>query len=216
MHTSKHKIIILIVLAVLLAVALAVVILNDTKRDAGDAVSVQGLGDYLPVEVEDGIKKFRSRELGIAYEYPSDYLLFLMKKTDESGMTEHQARLMPDVPLIQDAIAGKEIPATEWPPSIGISSYKVTSAATLEDWIRSNPMQANYFPLNPTEDVLIPTTIAGIQALRYTTHGLYEYDTVVFAYDAWIVVASVGSFGPEDDIRSDFDTILTSVVVGRD
>ena len=144
-----------------------------------------------------GTLEYRSNELGLAFKYPDTYQVQLQHT--ETG----------HVVVLMDKTAAANIPQNgEGPPAITVSEFSNAQGTSLENWIRNTP-QSN-FQIS-TDKVLTPGSVGDRNALAYQHSGLYESDAVAVDADNRIFLFAAGWMSADDQIRKDFENLLSTV-----
>lgn len=147
------------------------------------------------------LQTFSSDLLGVSFTYPEGYVL----TERDIGNGERKAHAI-------TLIHGSNLPlpeAGEGPPAIVIEMFQNDlDKQTTEGWI-INTSASNYKLGN---GVLTPVSLGGENALRYSWDGLYQGQTIALAREKWVYAFSVTMLTPTDQIRSDFEKVVDSVI----
>ncbi len=141
-----------------------------------------------------------SSEDGVSFTYPPTYRL--------SSRIEGNAERSWDVLTL---VPKDYVPPTggEGPPAISMSVFVNTEGLSLDAWVTGDA-RSNW-KLALQDGGLGSTTVGGQPALAYRYSGLYETNAVAVAYKGKIFLFEGGWLTPEDQVRKDFDTVLSSV-----
>jgi hypothetical protein len=150
---------------------------------------------------------YSSAAYGLAFSYPAKYFV-----TEYDSGTPQRSRhsivLLEDTPFTRDLVAGK-VPGTEAPPGITVDIFdNALDRTALRAWVEGNAN--SNFKLS-IDGKLASTSIHGKEALSYTWDGLYRGDSVVVAHKSNIIMFSVTYHSPDDEVRDDFENVLSSV-----
>ena len=173
---------------------------------APDTPPLSGLGQYYQeAPVVGGTKAYRSDKFGISFVYPENYLLFEGQGEGAEGIEYYGVSVIPDSPHLREVMSGTD---GETGTHITLIFYREPKyVGSLEEWVRAKMKWRS--GLDFPETTYTKTMVAGAPALRYLdVSGLYQRDTVLFAYGEWIVEATA------DDasyFKTDFDKILSSI-----
>lgn len=155
--------------------------------------------NWAPVENEQ-TKFFENQVLGLSFSYPSRYKL-TEREVGNAERGHYQIML-----AMSETPSEPEIPR-EGPPAITIDIYQNNlDRQSLTDWLDTN--DSNY---KQAISPLASTTIVGQEAVRYTWDGLYRGDTTAFVYGSNIFAFTVTYLGVEDQIRNDYQAVLSSL-----
>ncbi len=157
-------------------------------------------------ELDTPEKIYVSDDLNLRFEYPPHYFL------ERKNMTG-QARTRTSLILTEDNEENRsrregQAPAGEGPVSINIDVYPNPTGQSAESWVK-NVDESNY--KLSANGLLTATSVEHKDAISYKWSGLYEADNVVVSTDKFIYSFSVTYTSPEDQIRSDFQSLLKSV-----
>lgn len=144
---------------------------------------------------------YRSDTYDIAFTYPAHYEL-------SERMVTSALRYHYNVALVERSSEAPPVDS-EGPTAITVDIYQNDlDQQSVEDWIRGSS-DSNY-KLSP-DGVLTPTEVAGTPALQYRWDGLYLGESTVFSWNENIIMVSVTYFSAEDQIRTDYETVLDSI-----
>lgn len=144
-------------------------------------------------------RAYTSDEYGVSFTYPDTYTL---AERDTNEVPPVHVVTLADTDALQSAPQNGE-----GPTSITLSIFDATSTSPAE-WVR-NSVSSN-FQLSG-DGVLASTTVDGLEAVRYTSDGLYATDNVVLVHESRIYMFSVGWLSRSDAIVQDFEELLTTV-----
>lgn len=185
----------------LLIVALvAFILIPKESPTAGDDVGSATLSDgktypigvFRDAPLSDGKRVFSAGEFGIAFEYPSEYLLF-EHEGDTTGESDfyHNFNIVSEGPALETIARAEAGLPGEGPPSVAITFYNNPDNYSPAQWVReANSAYTNYHAEDRVA-TLASTTVDGVPAIAYSSsYGLYASDYVAFAHGKWIVVVS--------------------------
>ncbi len=166
---------------------------------------IVGVGLYISYEtslsnnpVSSAAENFSSQDIGLSFTYPKNY---------ELAVTDDQEGAVRIITLMDKA----NLPVgqnTEGPPAITVQRFDNPQNLSLDEWIRTTP--ASNWQLS-TMGELGASTVGGEPGLGYTYSGLYEETSIAVAHNGKIYLFSVGILTAEDQIKTDFFTLLDSV-----
>lgn len=148
------------------------------------------------------LKKYNSREVGVAFYYPDKYFL----EDRKVGSGERVIVLTEDTEenrLVREGLSE----GREGGVAISIAIHKSTSSTTPIEWVKTNKV-SNFSLLMGEFD---EGKVAGKDALFYITDGLYTTDNLVIVRGSDIVHISVNYLTLEDPIRKDLSKILKTL-----
>lgn len=148
----------------------------------------------------DRSQLFSSPAMGLAFSYGEAY---------EATTTEHgtDERMWHTVVLLPKGYKAPE--GGEGPPAITVSDFPNPEHLSLEEWVLGDA-RSNW-KLAAQDGGLGSTTVAATPGLMYLHSGLYETDAVAVARGDKVYLFEAGWQTPEDQIRKDFDTLLSTV-----
>ena len=149
-------------------------------------------------------KIYSSDTYGLSFEYPATYSLQEIDLGGSGGVPHHA------IVLIAESAA--QIPAaSDGPPAITVELYRNDfSQRQLENWVRGSSVS------NFTQSIdgrLAAQTVAGVPALFYRWDGLYRSDTYALGHGTNVILLSVTYNAPDDQIRQDFDQLISSLTL---
>jgi hypothetical protein len=220
MQQSKYKKLLLAVFGILLLLGIGIAIQKSTKNntasnnieDLTDGEKINYIGTFHNSPTTNGLKAYRSSEMGISFKYPTGYLLFENKNSFE-GVDYRSLTIAPKEPMLEAISRARANSGGEGPASINISFISNPKSLALEQWMRANSAHSNF---NPDADPgaassLASTTVAGTSALMWHSDlGLYANDYVAFLYGDWVVVVSAADMGAMIPIQ-DFQAVLSTI-----
>lgn len=146
-----------------------------------------------------GPKEFFSSQAKLIFTYPGNYVL----TEHEEGSSEREWSVV----ILTDQNSPPPPENSEGLPSIVVVVFDNLEGQTLEEWIRGSAF--SNFKLS--DETLASTTVGGEPALAYRYSGLYENDAVAVIANDKIYFFAAGWITELDQIRQDFQNILTSV-----
>lgn len=150
-------------------------------------------GETFIREVEENI--YESDRFGIRFSYPDGYEL------QEREQAPGQSAII----IMEEDVV---IPENgEGPPTITIVIHDNASGQSLESWVR-NDRDSNF---QLSSGTFATGTVHGRTAIMYKSDGLYPTDNVVVSHKGGVIHLSGGYLTPEDEIRSDFQKVLSSI-----
>lgn len=157
------------------------------------------LGSSIP---DQNVAVYSSDRYGISFEYPKTYVID-EREVGDSHRSHYSITLFEQKALENMPQNG------EGPTAITIDIFQNDlDALSIDQWVRGT----SYSNFKLSQDGLIATTsLARVPALSYTWDGLYRGESVVFAHAGAIVMLSVTSLTPQDNIRADFTKLLDSI-----
>jgi hypothetical protein len=141
-----------------------------------------------------------SSEDGVQFQYPDRYEL--------SSRTEGNAERQWDTLVLLP----KNYTAPQYgegPPTISMSVFQNPEGLSAAEWVRGD--ERSNWKLIVDDRASTTTTVGGLPALWYHFSGLYETDSVAVSANGKIFLFSVGWLEPQDQTRTDFQTLLKSV-----
>lgn len=157
-----------------------------------------------PIPIQPTEETYTNAEFGLSFAYPSNYV---RTERDEPGTAERRRHT---ITLVRrDDLPPPE--AGEGPPALTVQLFQNDlDTLSTESWVRGS--NDSNFKLSPNQE-LTPITVSGKPAVAYRWDGLYTGRTVAYADERWIYAFSVTYLDPSDTIVSDFDRLLSSVVI---
>lgn len=155
-------------------------------------------------ETSDGMHSYENAAYGIAFAYPDTYRI--QERNLNSAGREHFVITLADSQALDEAPVNGE-----GPTSITFEVFSFAAEGQmLESWVR-NANESN-FRLSP-DQALVARAVGntGVQGLAYSWDGLYRGESVAFEHRGRAVVASVTSITSGDQIRADFNRILSTL-----
>jgi predicted PurR-regulated permease PerM len=142
---------------------------------------------------------------GVSFSYPDNYVVTERDMPGSAQRAHHSIVLM-------DKTAAENIPeGGEGPPTINVDIIQNNlDKQTPEQWIK-NASISNY-KLSP-DGTIIEGEVAGVPSYTYTWDGLYRGESTVLEHKGNILMFSVTTLTPTDQIRYDFDGLLSSVTL---
>lgn len=154
--------------------------------------------------VQIGTLHYVNDEFGIEFDYPVGYRLderktgngerlkmtvTLMREEDYANLENRQNGEGP-VSITFDVFQNDvdRLNVAEWIENVGVSNYNL-----------------------PPDEPYAMTTAGGVVAYMYRWSGLYEGESVVFGHGDAIIMASVSYMAQNDDIRTDFGSIMATL-----
>lgn len=135
-----------------------------------------------------------SSEDGVSFMYPDTY-----------GLSSHPGGPGEGDTLVLLPKGYVAPPNSEGPPAITMSIFATTTP--LESWIRENP-RSNF---GLSFEAPASTNVGGESAFSYEHGGLYNYDAFAVAHGGKIFLFEAGWNAPQDQIRADFQNLVSSV-----
>lgn len=177
---SSRLIVIGMLAAVLFGVYFLVPSVKETRMGAGTSTP-----QVLP---NQEAKHYKNTTYGIAFDYPSGYVLDEGERGD--GHREHYG-----IVLVREEDSEPRL-NSEGPTALTVDIYQNNlDKQTLTGWlIGSN--QSNF---KLSDGTYASTTIHGREAITYRWSGLYEGETTAFLHNDRIVVVSVTFMTPGDE-----------------
>jgi hypothetical protein len=143
-------------------------------------------------------KSYENEAYGLSFMYPSTYEIN-EREVGDAHRGHYSIAVLENVAIPENG---------EGPTAITLDIFQNNlDRQTVSDWIK-NSNNSNY---KLSHDILATTTIAGKEGLSYTWDGLYRGESVVFEHKDSIIMLSVTSLTPEDKIRKDFETVLSTL-----
>lgn len=146
------------------------------------------------------LSEFYSERLGVAFSYSNVYDATTTRLSN-GGNSWQVVTLVP-----KGYVAPED---GDGPAAISLQVIPNTKKLSAEQWIMKD--SRSNWQLNDAPGGLGSTTIGGESALVYTYSGLYNTSAVVVARDPYIYFFTGEWNAPEDQIRSDFQTMLGSL-----
>lgn len=141
-----------------------------------------------------------SSEDGVSFMYPDTYELSMHVE----GNGERSWNFLV---LLPKGYVPPE--AGEGPPSISMGVFPNPEGLSVEQWVKGDG-RSNW-KLIVDDRASRPMIVGGKAALWYHYSGLYETDSVAVAYGEKIFLFSVGWLDPQDQIRLDFNNLVSGV-----
>lgn len=144
---------------------------------------------------------YTNEKFGFSFSYPEGYVVDAssenqLPSSDESLQSVIEIWKQADYEAIQSA----NFEGGEYPPNINIRVYNNVEQLPLEDWKEE---------LSHDDDRAL--TVAGQDAIAYTSTGLYESDNVVLSSpDGQVIRLSVGYIDASDPMRQVFQEVVSS------
>jgi len=152
-------------------------------------------------------KTYENASYGVSFAYPANYVL-TEKNTGNAERARHSIILInqSDFERVQNDI--KNGTPSDGPTAIIIDMFQNDlDKQSVENWIK-NTNESNW---KLAKSSLASTTLSGTRAFTYSWSGLYEGESMVFAHKNNIFMISVTYFGQTDQIRKDYNDILSSL-----
>ncbi len=152
------------------------------------------------------MQTYVSSEYGITFDYPVGYEL---SERDLEGSAERKRHAITlvrseDLPLPENG---------EGPPSIAIVFVQNNlDGLTTREWVEGSA--DSNFKQSPDQGTA-EVKVGGRDGLVYRWDGLYHGETTAVASSKWIYAFSVSFEAEDDEIVSDYHTILNSVAYSR-
>ena len=156
---------------------------------------------------EDGMvwEQYENRDLGLFFQYrtaPDGYVLIPQSTTSADPISlanmvlvnksEHEELLATEVPR-------------EGPPAISFQIFSNPAKLTPLEWVKANPTLSN---VDLARTAIEEKEFNGVPAVRYTTDGLYQNDTILASNNGNIYLIT-GSYDNSDSVvRQDFLEML--------
>lgn len=140
---------------------------------------------------------YTNSEYSISFEYPASYVF---EEGQEAG---HHS-----IVLMDKEVAAQAPKNGEGPTAITFEIFENPRALSPLAWAKATP--ASNFQLSP-DQMLASSTQADAESIAYVWDGLYRGESYVFEHGTRIVMASVTTLTPEDQIRKDFEKILRTL-----
>lgn len=170
---------------------------------------VLGIGVYVFMSapwqrLTPPLSTYSSSVYGISMGYPDQYAL----EEREVGNGERYHYV---ITLIEKTALENIPEGGEGPPAINVDIYQNNlDNVPVEDWIRGR--NDSNFKLS-VDGRVSSTSVGGVQAYYYRWDGLYQGESTALAHKGNIIVFTVTYLAPEDQIRTDFSKILSSVAL---
>ncbi|MDP3646110.1 MAG: hypothetical protein Q8R25_03410 [bacterium] len=147
-------------------------------------------------------KMYTNAVYGISFQYPDTYEISEREAGDaHRGHYAITLTRKADLPPPQNG---------EGPPTVSIDIHQNDiDNMSLLGWLLGT--NAGNFKLS--DGTYASTTISGREAVRYRWSGLYEADAVAFLHNDWFVTISGTYLDPNDSIRRDFQTVVSSFIL---
>lgn len=141
-----------------------------------------------------------SSEDGVQFQYPNRYEL--------SSRTEGNAERQWDTLVL---LPKGYVPPVggEGPPTISMSVFQNPEGFSASEWVKGDA-RSNW-KLTVDDRASKSMVVGGQPALWYHYSGLYETDSVAVAHKGKIFLFSVGWLEPQDQIRTDFNQLVSGV-----
>lgn len=151
--------------------------------------------------------EYSAQQLGLRFEYrlePDGYTLIEQDQTDSTGPI--QTLVLVNTKEYEEALASTE--PREGPPVITVAVFANPENLSAEVWANSNTQFSLY---NLAMNEATTASLGGIEALTYRADGLYPSDTYIVSTNSKIYLISGSYLNPEDQIRRDFEDLLSSI-----
>lgn len=157
-----------------------------------------------PVTTSSGINLYANGTYGMSFPYKAEYLL----SEGERGTLQS-----PHYAIVLTHEKDADLPlGGEGPTTISIDIYpNAPNPKSLEAWLVTQ--SESNFALSPGE--LVETMVSGEPALMYRWSGLYEGETTAVLHDGNVVLISVTYLSPDDQIVSDYQSLLLGLTLAR-
>ncbi len=157
------------------------------------------------INIQKDTKEYSSLSYGISFSY-NDIYHIEEKNTGNGERSRHTIILTEDTEENRLVREGKS-PPREGPTAISIDIFQNLEKQSVESWIK-NTSDSNY---KLGDGTLVPLTLNQKDAFSYRWSGLYEGNSVVFTHKDNIVMMSVTFLTPQDQILTDFETLLATI-----
>lgn len=173
-----------------------------------DGEIVPGFGTYHESLIENGIQSYASSALGVAFDYPSDYLLFAWGAGVSGADAYETIMLSPATSTLAAIRYIRDGGRRGRPASIGLVFFPKPSTgyAAIPAWLVTHMNMTNFDPASVPAIVLTTTTVAGFPAYAYQMFGMFTFNYRAFIAGDCLVLAWA-----EDDTDKDFGPILQSL-----
>lgn len=153
---------------------------------------------------EDENVAYENTVYGIGFSYPDNYVI---TERDMPGSAERGHHVI----TLMDRTAANIPVGGEGPTTITVEVFQNNiDTQTPENWIK-NTSVSNY--KLSTDGIIKQGFIVGTPSLTYTWDGLYRGESTVIEHRDNVVVFSVTTMTATDQIRYDFDGVLSSVTL---
>lgn len=162
-------------------------------------------GPVILEETPNG-QQYSSDLYGISFTYSQGYYL----KERDAGTAERPQLsliLVEDTQENRDVVEGRTTEPRDGPISINVDVYPNPDRLTAEDWVRAD---TNWTVRTSEAAPIGRGQIAGV---TYSWSGLYEGKTVIVTEGTRAYVFSVTWLEPIDPILTEFDALLSNVVL---
>jgi hypothetical protein len=182
-----------------------VVLYTDTKQEPS--------GINVPPEKRDDAHMLRYTDgaLGFGFTYrddPDGYYLFEAERgTNDPEDLVHTITLT--VKSEHDELLRATSPR-EGPPTIVMYVFQDGEDASLRAWAETNARTSN---IQLIRGDVTDTTIAGADAIRYESDGLYLFDNVIFRHENHTFLISGAYHDENSRTRRDFQPLLDSLTL---
>jgi hypothetical protein len=147
------------------------------------------------------VQTYANDLFGISFTYPAGYVL----AEAEVGTVERPHYV---ITIIQEEDAVPRV-NSEGPTAIRLNFYQnTTRPLTIPEWLATD--ESNF---NLGNGMTASTSLDGTDAVSYQWSGLYQGETMAFLHNGWIVAASVTYTSPADQIYTDYQMLLSSLVL---
>lgn len=147
-------------------------------------------------------KEYTNAALGIAFSYPANYVV--EEREAGNGERRHYSIMLAD----EQALAQAPING-EGPTAITFDFYQNNlDTLSVADFVTMRA-ESNY--KLSTGEKIAPLVLDGREAFTYSWDGLYRGISGAIAHGDWILVASVTTLTPEDQIAKDFRSIIEGI-----
>ncbi len=157
-------------------------------------------------QVTPAASTFTSPEFDFTFAYPQSYIA----KPADLGADNHNPDLKAFIDLWSDrnyaAIQANVYEGSEYPANVSVSVYEKAETIGLEEWVRQD------FRFLAVMDVT-PLQLAGQDAIRFASTGLYEYDNIaVLSPDgkSVVIINLARLMEDNEDYKPAFETILST------
>ena len=164
-------------------------------------------------EKTDGVEEYRLEREGISFEYKTEPDGYVVEDLSSFIGEEPEGIEVISVYRLMNAREKAELEASEGgregPPTINLTVFKNVQNQSAKQWVDTFPLFSNLnFIIGEIDQEAV---VAGVDAIRYLTDGLYQNQNVVIAHDDYIYYF-VGSFLEKDSaIYRDFNILIDSV-----
>lgn len=179
----------------------------DQTDSSGVSDEEQGVDgttiDETPVPQDVDLETYQNSEYGLTFAYKGGEDGYVLVPSPEFGPL---SLMLYDADDWADFVQSTE--PREGPPGISVDVFLNIDREAASEWIMRGE-RSNYDRSRGYEKV----KIAGHDSVRYGASGLYEMDYAVIGTDRFIYVLSASYFTPQDNIRSDFNALLSSLKI---